>query len=362
MEAKNDDPRYRWNLFVSAVLHVLLIGAMMMWAAFAPKQADQPVWLELGMGGEAGGGSGSEGGGNSEPSLPSTTPAEEPAPAPPGEPAVVEETPKPPPKPVAKFDTVKPAPPPKEDTRQPVIHTEQPKKIEKPKPQAKAQVKPPPQPKVEATNKVKTSTTLVQRTKTGVPNSKAVNSKGTGPANSKGKSTKLAGRSFNADSFKKGMFNKLGYGSHGGTGPGTGSGSKSGPGTGRGSGQYAGAGSGPGSRLGTGSGSGTGPGTGGGLPSEFGWYYLLIKDAMDRAWTQPSQLQGRLNCVVFIRIQRDGTISYVWFDQRSGNPVMDESVLSAVNSVRRIRPLPPGLGNAYVDIPVAFELKPKGPG
>ncbi|MCX6897938.1 MAG: TonB family protein [Verrucomicrobia bacterium] len=107
---------------------------------------------------------------------------------------------------------------------------------------------------------------------------------------------------------------------------------------------------------------GIGPSTGNGLPSEFGWYYLLIKDAMDRAWTQPSQLQGRLNCVVFIRIQRDGTISYVWFDQRSGNPVMDESVLSAVKSVRRIRPLPPGLGNAYVDIPVAFELKPKGPG
>jgi len=362
MEAKNDDPRYRWNLFVSAVLHVALIGAVMMWAAFAPKQADQPVWLELGMGGEAGGGSGSEGGGNQEPSLPSTTPAEEPAPAPPGEPAVVQEAPKPAPKPAPKFDTIKhPPPPPKQDTRQPVIPTEQPKKIEKPKPQTKHQPPPPPPAKVEAKNKIKTSTKLVQRPKTGAPDSKAVNSKGTGPATSKGKSTKQAGRSFNADAFKKGMFNKL-YGSSGGTGPGTGAGTKSGPGKGRGPGQYAGAGIGPGNRPGLGSGTGTGPGTGGGLPSEFGWYYLLIKDAMDRAWTQPSQLQGHLNCVVFIRIQRDGTISYVWFDQRSGNPVMDESVLSAVNSVRRIRPLPPGLGNAYVDIPVAFELKPKGPG
>ncbi|MBI5687971.1 MAG: TonB family protein [Verrucomicrobia bacterium] len=356
MEAKTDDPKYRWNLFVSAVLHAALIGAVMMWAAFAPKQADQPVWLELGMGGDPGGGSGSEGGGDSEPSPPSTTPPDEPAPAPLGQPAVVEDAPKPAP----KFDTVKPTPAPKEDTRKPAIHTEQPKKIEKPKPQPKAQVKPPP-PKVEATNKIKTSTTLVQRPKTGVPNSKAINSKGTGPADSKGKS-KQAARSFNADSFKKGMFNKLGYGSSGGTGPGTGIGKQSGPGKGRGPGQYAGAGIGPGNRPGTGGGPGTGPGAGGGLPSEFGWYYLLIKDAMDRAWTQPSQLQGRLNCVVFIRIQRDGTISYVWFDQRSGNPVMDESVLSAVNSVRRIRPLPPGLGNAYVDIPVAFELKPKGPG
>jgi TonB family protein len=358
MEDKSDDPRYRWSLFVSAVLHVALIGAVMMWAAFAPKQADQPVWLELGMGGQPGGGDGgSEGGGNDAPSPPSTTPPDEPAPAPPGQPAVVEETPKPTP----KFDTIKPKPTPKEDARQPVIPVEQPKKIEKPKPQPKAVVKPPPPPpKAEPTNKVKVSDKLVVRTKTGVPDSKAVNSKGTGPADSKGKS-KQAARSFNADAFKKGMFNRL-SGSSGGSGPGTGIGGKSGPGRGKGPGQYAGAGAGPGNRPGTGGGFGTGPGTGGGLPSEFGWYYLLIKDAMDRAWTQPSQLQGHLSCVVFIRIQRDGTISYVWFDQKSGNPVMDDSVLSAVNSVRRIRPLPPGLGNAYVDIPVAFELKPKGPG
>lgn len=65
MKAKKDDPRYRWNLFVSAVLHIVLIGAVMMWAAFAPKQADQPVWLGLGMGDEAGG--------NQEQSPPSTT-------------------------------------------------------------------------------------------------------------------------------------------------------------------------------------------------------------------------------------------------------------------------------------------------
>ncbi|MBI5822382.1 MAG: cell envelope integrity protein TolA [Verrucomicrobia bacterium] len=106
---------------------------------------------------------------------------------------------------------------------------------------------------------------------------------------------------------------------------------------------------------------GVGASTGGRLLPEFGWYYLLIKEAMDRAWTQPSQLQGQLNCVVFIRIQRDGTISQVWLDQRSGNSEMDESVLSAVKSVRQIQPLPPGLGDAYVDIPVAFEVKPRGP-
>ena len=361
MEAKKDDPRYRWNLFVSAVLHVLLIGAVMMWAAFAPKQADQPVWLELGMGGEAGGGSGSEGGGSQSPSSSSTTPSDEPAPAPPGQPNVVA-TPTPPqPKPELKYDTVKPVTPPKpkEDTHQPVVHTEPVKKIEKPK----TEVKPQPHPtKVEDTNKIKISSTVVQRPKPGVPNSTAVTSKGTGPADSKGKSLKATAHGFNAHAFKEGMLNRLGYGSNTGTGSGTGNGNKSGPGQGKGPGQYAGLGTGPGNRPGNGSGPGTGPGTGGGLPSEFGWYYQLIKDAMDHAWTQPSQLQGHLTCVVFIRIQRDGTITNVWFDRKSGNPVMDDTVVSAVNSVGRIRPLPPGLGGGYADIPVEFELKPKGHG
>jgi TonB family protein len=359
MEDKTDDPRYRWNLCVSAVLHVLLIGAVMMWAAFAPKQADQPVWIELGTGGEAGGGSGSEGGGSPAPAAPPTTPANElPAPAPPGQPNVVEQPPQPPPPPRPHYDTVKPVTPPKqqEETHQPVVHTEPVKKIERPKPEPKQ----PPRPVKTDDNKVKISTQLVSRTKPGVPNSTAQTVKGTGPVDSKGKSLNATAHGFSVNAFKQTMFKNLGYGS-GAAGLGAGVGNKSGPGKGKGPGQYAGLGSGPGNHPGS-SGSGTGPGTGGGLPSEFGWYYLLIKDAMNRAWMQPSQLQGHLTCVVFIRIQRDGGITNVWFDRRSGNPVMDDSVVSAVNSVGHIRPLPPGLGNAYVDIPVEFELIPKGPG
>ena len=359
MEAKTDDPRYRWNLFVSAVLHVLLFGAVMMWAAFAPKQADQPVWLELGTGGEAGGGSGSEGGGAPAATPSSTTPFDEPAPAPPGTPNVVAPTPQPQPPPPPKYDPVKPVTPPKpkEEPHQPAFHTEPVKKIEKPKPEPKQ----PPRPvKVEESNKIKPSNQVVVRQKPGMPNSTAVTSKGTGPVDSKGKSLQSK-RSFSAEAFKNKMLGQLGYGSGNGKGPGTGIGNQSGPGKGKGAGQYAGLGSGPGNRPGNGSGPGTGPGTGGGLPSEFGWYYGIIKETMVKAWTQPSQLQGRLSCVVFIRIQRDGTITNVWFDRQSGNPVMDDSVLSAVHSVNRIRPLPPGLGNAYVDIPVSFELIPKGP-
>ena len=85
----------------------------------------------------------------------------------------------------------------------------------------------------------------------------------------------------------------------------------------------------------------------------------MIKMRMDESWQQPA-IQGHMSCVVFIRIQRDGTISNVWFDRKSGDVVMDESVLSAVNTVHRLAPLPQGLGNGgYADIPVEFELKPQ---
>ncbi len=358
MDAKTDNPRYRWNLCVSAVLHVLMIGAVMMWAAFAPKQADQPVWIEIGTGGEAGGGSGSEGGGSPAPTTPSTTPAEAPSPAPQGTPNAADQIPTlvPPPPPKPHYDPIKPAPAPKpkEETHQPVVHTEQPKKIEKPKPEPKPQAQPQPPPQH---HQVEVSAKLVVRPKPGVQTSQVVATKGKGPPDSKGKNPKAVGGSFSARDFKNSVLNRLGSGT--GTGPGSGIGSKTGPGQGRGAGQYVGQGQGPGNRPGTGGGSGVGPGTGGGLPSEFGWYYMMIKEAMDHAWQQPSQLQGHLTCVVFVRIQRDGTISNVWFDRKSGNPVMDESVVSAVNSIGRIRPLPPGLGGAYADIPVEFELKPK---
>jgi len=221
-----------------------------------------------------------------------------------------------------------------------------PKKVEKPKPQAKPQPKPEPQTKkTEAKKteptKIERSTKLVTRPK---PGAQVASAKGVVGGVKTGKGKTLSGKgSFNAAGFKSKLLGMVGDGSGGSsTGRGTPHGARGGSGVGHGIGRY------------------PGPGAGlGGLPSQFGWYYQMIKVRMDEAWQQPS-LQGHLSCVVFIRIQRDGTISNVWFERKSGDVVMDESVLSAVNTVRRLAPLPQGLGNgAYADIPVEFELKPQ---
>jgi len=61
---------------------------------------------------------------------------------------------------------------------------------------------------------------------------------------------------------------------------------------------------------------------------------------------------------VKIRIEKDGTISSAEIVKPSGNPLMDESVLSAAKKVSQIDPPPAGLasGGAYT-ININFELE-----
>jgi protein TonB len=340
MEQDSHKRYVRRNFAVSTVLHVGLIGGALLLSAFVPTSPERPVWVELGDGQTPGSG----GGGDDQPSAPA---ADEPAPPPPpsaqtAEPEVSEPTPAP--KPQLKPEPVKPQP--KPEVKQPEVPVAPPKKIEKPKPQAKPQPKPEPQAKkVEAkkpeTGKIERSTKLVTRPK---PGAQAATTKGVPGGVKGGKGKTLSGKgSFNAAGFRSKLLGMVGDGSGGSrTGKGASRGGRSSPGVGPGIGRY------------------PGPGAGmGGLPSQFGWYYQMIKVRMDESWQQPS-IPGHMSCVVFIRIQRDGTISNVWFDRKSGDVVMDESVLSAVNTVRRIAPLPQGLGNgAFADIPVEFELKPQ---
>jgi len=331
MKTKNGSPHYSRNLFFSTILHAALIASVFLVSAFVPKNPEQAIWVELGTGGEPGGGGGQDGDGR-EAAAPPPAPGFEapPSPPPPGAPEVAEPVP---PKPTKteppKQETRKP------DIRQPTVPVDVPKrtekKVERPKVEAKTT-----QPKKSEPGKVVRSEKLVTRAKPGAT-ATTVGVPGSKGKQISGKGTVGSGRgSFNASAFRNKLAGALGSGT--GTGMGTG---RKGP---------------PGRGFGVGPPTGAGSGTGG-LPSQFGWYYALIKDTLDKAWLQPSHLQGQLSCVVYIRIQRDGTISNVWFDRKSGNVVMDDSVISAINTVGKIAPLPPGLGNGYVDIPVGFELK-----
>ncbi|MFV0338024.1 MAG: TonB C-terminal domain-containing protein, partial [Chthoniobacterales bacterium] len=100
--------------------------------------------------------------------------------------------------------------------------------------------------------------------------------------------------------------------------------------------------------------------TGEGKANEFTWYHELIHDRFYSQWTQPTSVMESNTsfiCSVQIRIERDGRISNFKIIKNSGNIVMDESVSAIQDKVKRIDPLPDGLGsNGSYDIVINFEL------
>jgi len=104
---------------------------------------------------------------------------------------------------------------------------------------------------------------------------------------------------------------------------------------------------------------GSGGGGGGGSDSPLAWYYAMVKQLMYEAWQQPSGLAntGNPTTTVTIRVMRDGTINERQMMRSSGNKLMDDSVMRAVQSVKRLKPLPPQFIGPSQDITITFELE-----
>jgi TonB family protein len=104
---------------------------------------------------------------------------------------------------------------------------------------------------------------------------------------------------------------------------------------------------------------GGGGGGGGGFDSPLAWYYAMVKQLMYEAWQQPSGLanSGNPTTTVTIRVKRDGSISDRQLMRSTGNKLMDDSVMRAVQSVKRLKPLPPQFIGPSQDITITFELE-----
>ena len=110
--------------------------------------------------------------------------------------------------------------------------------------------------------------------------------------------------------------------------------------------------------VGEGKGKGTaGSGSGAGKPSDFGWYFSLLRDKYYAVWSPPSVPDAASLVVTLkIRVKRDGTVLGYELIKSSGNSLMDGSVLEAARQVSQIDPLPSGLGKEdTVEIPVNFK-------
>ena len=92
------------------------------------------------------------------------------------------------------------------------------------------------------------------------------------------------------------------------------------------------------------------------------WYFALVRQMMYDQWNQPGELAGAAGLMtrVQFRIHRDGSISHIKMIRASGSKVMDESVMTAVNAVKRLKELPASYREAHYDATVDFELTSGG--
>lgn len=93
-----------------------------------------------------------------------------------------------------------------------------------------------------------------------------------------------------------------------------------------------------------------------GRPDQFAWYYALVRDEMYANWTEPGLTQT-LTAQAVIRVARDGRVQHWRLTLPCGNAMMDVSVQNCLQAVKKLPPLPAGLGGETADIMIEFKLQ-----
>lgn len=125
--------------------------------------------------------------------------------------------------------------------------------------------------------------------------------------------------------------------------------------------------SGSGVTLGLGSGSGSGGGFGSEFSSQIGLsnfpftYYLeLLVDRISSNWLKSQLSSGtsdELFTIVYFKIYKDGKISVVEIEERSGIDALDMAAVRAIQSAAPFAPLPYEYDEEYLAIHLRFEHK-----
>lgn len=105
---------------------------------------------------------------------------------------------------------------------------------------------------------------------------------------------------------------------------------------------------------------GEGAGSEGGAMTPYLWYLEQVRAIMYEAWQQPSALAGKQGLLarVLVRVQPDGQIILKKMLEPSGNSLMDDSVLAALEQVQALPEPPIGFGGVlHKDITIDFELE-----
>ena len=109
----------------------------------------------------------------------------------------------------------------------------------------------------------------------------------------------------------------------------------------------------------------TPPASGGALPSakqgdaeanaQMRTYYALIWSKIRGLWTLPRGIfPENIEVVIHAQILKDGTVTGVDFEKRSGNSYFDATALRTVKKASPLPPLPDGLGDSSLEVGIRF--------
>jgi outer membrane biosynthesis protein TonB len=84
----------------------------------------------------------------------------------------------------------------------------------------------------------------------------------------------------------------------------------------------------------------------------------IVRRALYSAWNQPSSEEaGDATAEVTISVQAGGRVVSTKMTRKSGNVVVDSSVMDAVNSVKRVEGLTSGFVSRYPSITISFKVE-----
>lgn len=109
--------------------------------------------------------------------------------------------------------------------------------------------------------------------------------------------------------------------------------------------------------LTAGAGGGTGSGSSKGSAEAAG-YYRMLHERFSSEWEQPMSVVAtgaKMSALVKVRIEQDGRISEFSIARSSGNVLVDESIAEIAKRVKKVDPLPGGMGNgSHHDVMIGF--------
>ncbi|HID39712.1 MAG TPA: TonB C-terminal domain-containing protein, partial [Calditrichaeota bacterium] len=85
------------------------------------------------------------------------------------------------------------------------------------------------------------------------------------------------------------------------------------------------------------------------------FYLNLIITKIANNWLNPLRGGGKMAAVIYFRIQKDGTITEVRIEKKSGNSLLDQSALRAVMASSPLPPLPESYTSDFIGVHFEFE-------